>query len=162
MACSGDRASGDQRDGGFTLIELLIVVIILGILAAIVVMAIGNSTADTMTAACQTDYREVQTALEAYKVENGSYPEAGVTPGVGSGVSNAIIALVRSVPTPTGAWLRDPPYYSGHFQIVVPADGSGTVAVYTAPQANPSEDGSVSDGSPLGSDPGDISACEAV
>lgn len=143
-----------EGESGFTLIELLIVVVILGILAAITVMAIGNSSADTMTAACQTDYREVQSAVEAYKVEHGSYP---TVPG-----DDAITVLIETQPTPTGAWLRDLPYYAGHFQIVVSADGSGTVAVYTAPQATPSADGSVSGGSPLTGDPSNISACEAA
>lgn len=59
---------------GFTLIELLIVIVILGILAGIVVFAVGNSKGDAETAACTANKKTVSTAAEAYKAKNGSYP----------------------------------------------------------------------------------------
>src|SRR5690348_6120999 len=59
---------------GFTLIELLIVIVILGILAGIVVFAVGNSKSDAETAACAANKKTVSTAAEAYKAKNGSYP----------------------------------------------------------------------------------------
>jgi general secretion pathway protein G len=55
-------------DGGFTLIELLIVIIILGILAAIVVFAVGNTKKDAVNASCVTDVKSIMLAEEAYKV----------------------------------------------------------------------------------------------
>jgi prepilin-type N-terminal cleavage/methylation domain-containing protein len=51
---------------GFTLIELLIVIVILGILAAIVVFAVGGITDKGTNSACASDYKTVQTAEEAY------------------------------------------------------------------------------------------------
>lgn len=71
------RARAQRTDEGFTLIELLIVIVILGILAAIVVFAVGNSTNQATTASCQADKKTVETALEAYKANVGSYPTAG-------------------------------------------------------------------------------------
>lgn len=67
----------DQRkakDEGFTLIELLIVIIILGILAAIVVFAVGSTRGDSVKAACKTDVKAIQLSAEAYKTKNGAYP----------------------------------------------------------------------------------------
>ena len=55
-------------DEGFTLIELLIVIIILGILAAIVVFAVGNTKKDAVNASCVTDVKSIMLAEEAYKV----------------------------------------------------------------------------------------------
>jgi prepilin-type N-terminal cleavage/methylation domain-containing protein len=58
----------------FTLIELLIVITILGILAGIVVFAVGNLTSNTQTSACATEKSTIGTALETYKAQNGAYP----------------------------------------------------------------------------------------
>lgn len=65
---------GDHGDDGFTLIELLIVITILGILAGIVVFAVGSSKGDAEANACEADKKTVSTAAEAYKAKNGSYP----------------------------------------------------------------------------------------
>src|SRR5579862_6589118 len=64
-----------RRDqGGFTLIELLIVIIILAILAAIVVFAVGSTNSNAIASSCNADAKSVETALEAYKAQTGSYP----------------------------------------------------------------------------------------
>jgi general secretion pathway protein G len=64
----------EGREGGFTLIELLIVIVILAILAAIVVFAVQNLSSTSAQASCTSDYKTVQTAVEAYKSQMGSYP----------------------------------------------------------------------------------------
>ena len=56
------------------MIELLIVVLILGILAGVVMFALGTFTSKSAVAACQTDVKTVQTAVAAYYVTNGAYP----------------------------------------------------------------------------------------
>lgn len=61
-------------DEGFTLIELLIVIVILGILATVVVFAVGGITNRGETNACMTEKRTVETALESYYAEEGAYP----------------------------------------------------------------------------------------
>lgn len=61
------RARNVRRDeGGFTLIELLIVIIILGVLAAVVVFSVRGITDTGEESACKTEYRTVQTAIEAF------------------------------------------------------------------------------------------------
>src|SRR5579862_6152096 len=65
------------RDSGFTLVEVLIVVVILGILSGIVVIAVGSSTTNSAQAACKSDAKSVEVALEGYKAQNGSYPAPG-------------------------------------------------------------------------------------
>ena len=59
---------------GFTLVELLIVIVILGILAGIVVFAVGNLTSGAKTSACSAEKTTISTAVEAYKAQNGAYP----------------------------------------------------------------------------------------
>ena len=70
------RTRDEKPDGGFTLIELLIVIAILGVLAGIVVFAVGSAKTDATTAACDADKKTVSTAAEAYKAKNGAYPAA--------------------------------------------------------------------------------------
>lgn len=62
--------------GGFTLIELLVVIAILGILAAVVVFAVGGITDNGQEAACKIEARSVTTAIGAYRAQNGVYPDA--------------------------------------------------------------------------------------
>jgi prepilin-type N-terminal cleavage/methylation domain-containing protein len=83
-----------NEEEGFTLIELLIVIVILAILAAIVVFAVGTTTTNAKVSACNSDAKSVETAVEAYKAQVGSYPAS-------------LAAL--TVPGPNGPWLRQVP-----------------------------------------------------
>jgi len=62
------------EESGFTLIELMIVIVILGVLAGIVIFAVGGITDNGYVAACKSDVKTVDVAVEAYKAKNGSYP----------------------------------------------------------------------------------------
>lgn len=64
-----------KQKKGFTLIELLIVIVIIGILAVIVVGLVAtNSKNRANDARAKADLREIQTALEQYRIDNDSYP----------------------------------------------------------------------------------------
>jgi general secretion pathway protein G len=63
-----------KNDEGFTLIELLIVIVILGILAAVVVFAVGGITDKGQKSACSADKKSLEVAVEAYYAQNGIYP----------------------------------------------------------------------------------------
>ena len=58
----------------FTLIELLLVMVILGVLAAIVVPKFTNRTEDAKKAAAKQDISALGTALDTFEVDNGRYP----------------------------------------------------------------------------------------
>src|SRR3954470_19276670 len=88
-------------EGGFTLIELLIVIIILGILAAIVVFAVGNTRKDSVANSCKTDFKSVELSAEAINTKSGSYPltVAVWVAATKLPVADATNALVSSSPT---------------------------------------------------------------
>jgi type II secretion system protein G len=62
------------KSKGFTLIELLVVVAIIGVLATIVLSSLSDARARSRDAKRLADIRTIQTALEVYHLDNGSYP----------------------------------------------------------------------------------------
>jgi prepilin-type N-terminal cleavage/methylation domain-containing protein len=80
------RASG-EIDGGFTLIELLIVIVVLGILAAVVVLSLGGVTGNAAKSACQSDVATINTAAAAYNANKGAYPAGTATWWKGTGTT---------------------------------------------------------------------------
>jgi type IV pilus assembly protein PilA len=67
---------------GFTLIELLIVVVIIGILAAIALPKFGQTRERAYESAMQSDLRNFQTAAEMFYNDNYNYPT-----GLGTGAT---------------------------------------------------------------------------
>jgi prepilin-type N-terminal cleavage/methylation domain-containing protein len=87
------RALAKKRsgEGGFTLVELLIVIVILGILAAIVVLAIGGLSGTAQKSSCNAAAKAISSAEDAFFASPdpatgqayGHYADGSVTPGVG-------------------------------------------------------------------------------
>ncbi|MEM9530620.1 MAG: type II secretion system major pseudopilin GspG [Pseudomonadota bacterium] len=65
-----------QKNRGFTLVEILVVVVIIGILSTIVVLNVGGSADQSRQTAAQADVKNLEQALEIYKLQNGFYPSS--------------------------------------------------------------------------------------
>ena len=71
------RTSTAQRLArGFTLIELMVVLVIIGVLAALIVPNVLDRTDDARATAARTDINNLVSALKLYKLDNQRYPSA--------------------------------------------------------------------------------------
>lgn len=62
---------------GFTIVELLIVIVVIGILAAITIVAYNGAQSRARFSKMQSDVKTLQRYIEAYNATNGSYPSTG-------------------------------------------------------------------------------------
>ena len=65
-----------RRAAGFTLIELMVVLVIIGVLAALLVPNVLDRTDDARATAARTDVHNLMQALKLYKLDNQRYPSA--------------------------------------------------------------------------------------
>ena len=85
------RANGPQtlRQRGFTLIEVMVVIVILGVLAALVVPRVMSRPDEARVVAARQDLASIMQALKLYRLDNRRYPTA----------SQGLSALVRKPDT---------------------------------------------------------------
>jgi prepilin-type N-terminal cleavage/methylation domain-containing protein len=104
----------EQR--GFTLIEVLIAIVILGVLAGIVVFAVGGTASNSKRQACKTEAREFVNGVQAYAANHRGTAVAGApntqtmaTHLYGDGVLSksqlAYLSSAQGGTTNPGGWL---------------------------------------------------------
>ena len=101
---------------GFTLIEIMVVVVILGILAAIVAPSVVTSLVQARNQAAKTDIRALESAMTLYKMDNFRYPSAEL----------GLRALVERPPE-----IEAPNWKAGGYLKKIPADPWGNDYLYT-------------------------------
>ena len=87
-------AQHGRRDRGFTLIEIMVVVVILGILAALIAPSVINRIDDAQLVAAKQDIRSIESALKLYKLDNFRYPST----------DDGLDALVTRPSDPSAKW----------------------------------------------------------
>ena len=76
---AGLHQPGRKRPWAFTLIELLIVVVILGILAAIIIPRFTVAASDAKKNSCAQNVANINTQVEKYYFDQGAWPKADLT-----------------------------------------------------------------------------------
>jgi len=124
---------------GFTLIEVMVVIVILGILAALVVPRIMDQPDKARITKAQADIRGLESAIKMYKLDNFQYPSTD------QGLQ-ALVQKPESAPEPKN-WkqggyidrLRDDPW-GNPYQFLSPGS-RGEVDIFSlGPDGRPSED----------------------
>ena len=134
---------------GFTLIEIMVVVVIMGVLAALVVPKLLNRAGESKVAAAKVDISTIMQALKLYKLDNQRYPttEQGL---------QALLTKPTSGPAANG-------WKAGGYLEKMPKDPWGNPYQYMAPGVHGEVDviSLGADGTPGGSgDDADIGSWE--
>ena len=93
------------RQRGFTLVELLVVIAIITVLAAILIPNFMYARAESRTAACEGNLKQIAVALELYATDHqGKYPPLSrpVNPALFGGVGNPYMTATPSDPAGGG------------------------------------------------------------
>ena len=86
----------NKTKSGFTIVELLIVIVVIGILAAITVVAFNGVQTRANTAGALSDLKQVNSAIQLYYVDNGAYPN---TSGNWQGINKEANYIPELTPT---------------------------------------------------------------
>lgn len=94
-----------QRNQGFTIVELLIVIVVIGILAALVITTYNGIQQKARNTERTTDINAVQGQLEAYYAEKGTYPS---TADLGTNGANNVTWIAANMKGLDKEALSDP------------------------------------------------------
>lgn len=123
------KVSLKKRQSGFTIIELLIVIVVIGILAALVLNAFGNIQERARDTERRSDINGLHAQLELYYQDNGSYP-TGATATPTRGEIEAAFTASGGAANLTADLLVDPNQVDinagGDYSYTNPAVGDGS------------------------------------
>jgi general secretion pathway protein G len=114
---------------GFTLIEIMVVVVIIGLLAAVILPNVFDKVEEARVSKAKSDIQAIETALEMFKLDNFKYPSTDL----------GLNALVQRPNDPTIRNWREAGYlkrnskdpWGNPYQYVIPGTRGGQYDLYT-------------------------------
>ena len=91
-----------NRRRGFTLTEIMIVVLIIGLLAALALPTMLIARGNARGVRFINDLRQARAAFETYAIEQGHYPDDGSPGGIPAGMDEALRPVKWDEKTPIG------------------------------------------------------------
>jgi type II secretion system protein G len=91
-----------KNNKGFTLIELLVVIAIIGLLSTMAVVSLNTARGKSRDARRMSDIKQIQTALEMYNGDNGTYFTTA-TATLASGALGTPLANYMAIPDDPGS-----------------------------------------------------------
>lgn len=113
-----------KRNEGFTIVELLIVIVVIGILAALVITTYSGIQEKARNTERTTDLKAVQSHLETYFAINGFYPTSSATTGLGSDSAENVTFIGANMKGLDKEALRDPQAATGDYSLSTSATPS--------------------------------------
>src|SRR5512139_1806714 len=150
METQRNRNRGLRDRAGFTLIEIMVVIVILGLLAALVVPKLIGRTEEAKKTQARVQIRNVEQALELFKLDNGFFPATD------QGLE-ALVRMPEAGRTPNN-------YRRGGYLDRLPKDPWGNAYIYVSPGSHGDYDISSygADGTPGGEgEDGDINSWDS-
>jgi general secretion pathway protein G len=123
------RSPGAAHERGFTLIEIMVVVVIIGLLAAVIVPQVVSRVEEARVAKAKQDMASIETALTMFRLDNSKYP----------GTDQGLVALSTQPTDPSirhwrpGGYVKrvskDP--WGNDYQYVYPGTHGGEYDLYS-------------------------------
>jgi len=129
------RRAADERCDGFTLIELLVMMVVLGILAAVVMISLSGVEASSAQSSCNTDAKTVESAVVAFQHNPNNTATFGQLPLLGVFGQAQLTAPASS--GYGGPYLRTWPNGTTKYTVSLDSSVRGQVDVTPAGSATP-------------------------
>lgn len=125
------RRRKSTASSGFTLVEVMIVVVLIGLLAAIAVPAFSKARSNSMASRLANDFRVFANSFEVHNIASGEWAEDGDGNSVPADVEPYLRGTSWTLPAPNnGTWDWEKDRHGVTAAVALTADSADSVSVF--------------------------------